>query len=252
MKNLRWNSPARWVYTLLRFPAVAFLLVVSGCSATVPGSFDPDDPGKISGELMVFWDGYDSFIYYPYYRDPLTYQLPKDLAAKLDIQAIRPGAIYTDGGSIPQALRNLTGLSPWGYGPAYIVHDWLFVAHHCIVVGAEHKHDKRDRAEVEKVRKIDFDMSADILALVIAALEKQKKVPPINLAPSAIYGAVDSFVAERLWNTKEPESCKPLEPEKIAKIEEDLKDKGPQVMAAEARTRRERGDGPFLIYRQSF
>ena len=90
------------------------IAVMAGCSKTLPGNYDPDDPGRISGELMVFWDGYDRFIYYPYYRNPLTFHLPKELEGKLGTKTIRPGAIYTDGGSIPQALRNLTGLSPLG------------------------------------------------------------------------------------------------------------------------------------------
>jgi hypothetical protein len=39
--------------------------------------------------------------------------------------------MYTDGGSIPRLLWSVPGFSPWGYGPAYIVHDWLFAAKHC-------------------------------------------------------------------------------------------------------------------------
>ena len=73
----------RWIKILTSLPAAGVLLALSSCSATVPGGFDPKDPGRISGELMVFWDGYDQFIYYPYYRDPLTFHLPKDLADKL-------------------------------------------------------------------------------------------------------------------------------------------------------------------------
>jgi hypothetical protein len=39
--------------------------------------------------------------------------------------------MYTDGGSIPRFLWGVKGYSPWSYAPAYIVHDWLFEAHHC-------------------------------------------------------------------------------------------------------------------------
>ena len=126
------------------------------------------------------------------------------------------------------------------------------MAHHCIVVGAGDRHDERDRAEVDKIRNVNFKMSAEILALVIAALEKQEKVPQIDLAPGAIYGAVDSFVAKRLWDTKDTDSCRPLDQDTIVRIEDDLKRKGPEIMAAEARTSRVSADGPLLIYRQSF
>lgn len=32
--------------------------------------------------------------------------------------------MFTDGGSIPVQF-GLKNYSPWGYGPAFIVHDWL-------------------------------------------------------------------------------------------------------------------------------
>ncbi len=37
----------------------------------------------------------------------------------------------TDGGSIPSELRVLDATSPWAYAPAYLLHDWIFVAHKC-------------------------------------------------------------------------------------------------------------------------
>ncbi|TYR31945.1 hypothetical protein FY036_12690 [Mesorhizobium microcysteis] len=193
-----------------------------GCS-TPPPRVDPNDPGIVSGKLMVFWDGEDRFVYFPYYDDPLVYTLPKHVAQRLGVTTIRPGAIYTDGGSIPRAVRGVVGFSPWGYGPAYIVHDWLFVAHHCIVHDGVGTLDRRDHDEAEKVRNVDFPMSADILGGIIQALIRQEKVPPRALAPDAIYGAVDSFVAKGLWDNDDPRSCKPVPPNVIAGIEESLR-----------------------------
>jgi hypothetical protein len=46
-------------------------------------------------------------------------------------ETIRPGVMYTDGGSIPRFAWGVPGYSPWGYAPAYVVHDWLFEARHC-------------------------------------------------------------------------------------------------------------------------
>ena len=39
--------------------------------------------------------------------------------------------MYTDGGSVPRPFWILRNYSPWGYGPAFIVHDWLFHEQNC-------------------------------------------------------------------------------------------------------------------------
>jgi hypothetical protein len=59
---------------------------------------------------MLFWVGEDNFVYYPFYGGPskegaLQYRLPRTLQERLGVDVIRPGAIYTDGGSIPRAVR---------------------------------------------------------------------------------------------------------------------------------------------------
>jgi hypothetical protein len=105
------------------------------------------------------------------------------------------------------------------------VHDWLFVTHHCIEHNGLDKHDERDRMDAELVRKIDFRTSADILAGVIQALEKQDKVPKRPLAPGAIYIAVDSIVAKNVWDNRDPESCRPVEQEKLENIAHKLSSK---------------------------
>jgi hypothetical protein len=103
--------------------------------------------------------------------------------------------MYTDGGSIPRIAQVFNGLSPWGYAPAYMVHDWLFTARHCLVDG--HTDKKYDR-----VRDVDFDESAEILNEAISALVNQRLVKQDDLAIGAITGAVDSFVARNLWDEK--------------------------------------------------
>jgi hypothetical protein len=45
--------------------------------------------------------------------------------------------MYTDGGSIPQPLRAIKVYSPWGYAPAFLVHDWLFAIKQCKRPGYE-------------------------------------------------------------------------------------------------------------------
>ncbi|MBW2365302.1 MAG: hypothetical protein JRF25_09615, partial [Deltaproteobacteria bacterium] len=46
-------------------------------------------------------------------------------------EIITPEKMYTDGGSIPRAFWIMKGLSPWEYGPSYLIHDWEFDLHHC-------------------------------------------------------------------------------------------------------------------------
>src|SRR5690242_2673175 len=37
---------------------------------------------------------------------------------------IEPRRMFTDGGSIPRILWSVPGFSPWGQGPAFLVHDY--------------------------------------------------------------------------------------------------------------------------------
>jgi len=223
------------------------LALLLGAAACTTPTIDPKDVGRVSGYLMVFWVGEDKFVYYPYYSDPLVFTLPNGLAARAGQKSIKPGVIYTDGGSIPKAVRGWTGFSPWGYGPAYIVHDWLFVARHCLLNDLVDRHDPRDRADVEKLRSVDFKLSADILAAVIQALVKQNKVPERGFAPAAIYTAVESRIARNLWDSRDPGSCSPP-PQKVVKDIENrlragtLKAAGPPTD----------GSGPVLVYQQQF
>jgi hypothetical protein len=70
----------------------------------------------------------DKFLFLPKEGNPLTFK-------RSDGQMIQPGLMYTDGGSIPRPLRALKNYSPWGYGPAFVVHDWLFHVQNCQLTG---------------------------------------------------------------------------------------------------------------------
>ena len=48
-----------------------------------------------------------------------------------DGRVLEPAAMDTDGGSIPWAITGIDGFSPWGYAPAFLIHDWLYIAHKC-------------------------------------------------------------------------------------------------------------------------
>ncbi|MER9426835.1 hypothetical protein NKI88_31180 [Mesorhizobium sp. M0317] len=222
---------------------IAASLLLLNCSTP---RVDLKDTGSLSGLVMVFWVGEDNFVYYPFYKDPLVYHLPKSLSAKLGYDAIRPGLHYNDGGSIPRAVRGVEGFSPWGYGPAYVVHDWIFAARHCLGTGQSDRLDDRDELEAEKVKKIDFPTSADILAGVIGALVVEKRVPPRAVAPGAIYTAVDSFVARRIWDDEDPDTCKPVSEKHLKAIEAAISNKRLAISGIEGQ------EPPVLVFQQTF
>lgn len=178
----------RWVSAALCAAALA------GC-VTAPG--DPPEAGNFSGSLLVLWVGEGSgkagdgrFLFVPDPDRPLVFRRP---GGRTPGAEIAPGMMYTDGGSIPKAVQFFNGLSPWGYAPAYMVHDWLFTVHHCWRL------DKDDPAYAP-YGDIDFEDSYRILDEAIETLVRDKVVKRNDVARSAITNAVASPVARRLWD----------------------------------------------------
>ncbi len=154
-------------------------------------SVDLVDPDKISlkGRVLVEWHQEDQFIY-------RTSSNPVSFKPSFMDEPIVPQTMFTDGGSVPRVLWSVPGLSPWALGPAYIVHDWIFLVHRCKLDAPAH------------VKAITFEDSAQILAevgqaLVRAGLVKNDRLP-------LIMAAVRSRYARGLWNTPgDEEYCKP-------------------------------------------
>jgi len=109
---------------LARIVALSLAVMAStGCSQLI---YEKAKPGKFSGTVDVRWIKPDRFIFVPNSADPMQFLTASN-------RPIRPNIMYTDGGSVPRLFWNVPGYSPWGYAPAYIVHDWLFHAHHCAI-----------------------------------------------------------------------------------------------------------------------
>lgn len=172
-----------------------FAAVAAACSSV---DYQKLVTGQLSGSLFVMWvgegnsSGDGNFLFVPDPRDPLIFHRSDPDSPGSTIQ---PGLMYTDGGSIPKIAQVFKGLSPWGYAPAYMIHDWVFIAHHCIVDGSTEN-------RFDQVRGLEFDDSAAILGEAIKALIKARQVAPDDVAPSAITAAVGSVVAKNLWNEK--------------------------------------------------
>lgn len=167
---------------LWRNAAIAVLLAVGlgGCLDKLYGwHYDQTKTGDLKGTLRVTWLNNDSFLYEPDPGNPLTFK-------RTDGNSITPGPMYTDGGSIPSALRALKGYSPWGYAPAFIIHDWLFVMKQCKLAGYE---------------SYDLESAATIMSEAMKTLmEKPQFGGPNKLVHYSMYEGVRSSTAKNYWD----------------------------------------------------
>jgi hypothetical protein len=97
-------------------------------------------------------------------------------------ETITPQAMNTDGGSIPRLAWIIPGLSPWDYLPAYIIHDWEFVAHH------------------QHLSKKTFEEVNLTLAEGIYTLWQTGVAHSDLVRIQIIYGAVSSYIGRKLWD----------------------------------------------------
>lgn len=102
------------------------IITLSGCS---PIYYSQVNTGELTGSLVVKWIEPDKFIFEPT-DNPLTF-------VRSNGQTIVPQRMYTDGGSVPRAFQVFKNYSPWGYAPAFIMHDWLFTMKYCQMPGYE-------------------------------------------------------------------------------------------------------------------
>lgn len=90
---------------------------------------------------------------------------------------IEPGPMFTDGGSIPRVVWFESSLSPWAYGPAFLIHDWEFDLKHC----------KRNERSFEEVR--------DTMMEAIKTLIEMDLAPHAPTTFRLIYQGVNSIIA---------------------------------------------------------
>lgn len=161
----------------------AVALSLTGCSDRVLGylfnSYDRTKSGKLSGKLVLEWIDQDKFRFISDSADPLTF-------VRANNEVIKPGEMFTDGGSIPGPLRAIKSFSPWGYAPAFIMHDWLFVMKHCKISG----HEKWDHLK-----------AADVLSEVMkTVMESPRFGGPNKLVHYSMSEAVRTQIAKDYWD----------------------------------------------------
>lgn len=180
---------------------VVSLALTSAAASCTSIDFEKLQPGSFSGTLIVMWVGPGSsssgdgkFVFVPDPHDRLTFIRPGGKG-----NPIVPGVMYTDGGSVPRAVQVFRGFNPWGYAPAYMVHDWIFTAHHCFV-------DERKDPIYTAVGDIGFKESGIILGEAIWTLMKEKLVVRDDVVAAAITAAVRSPFARKIWDGS-PGAC---------------------------------------------
>ncbi|WP_172298403.1 hypothetical protein [Pseudoruegeria sp. HB172150] len=172
------------------------LLLCFALTACGHVDYDALEVGRFKGTLFVMWVGEGSdaagdgrFVFVPLPNDPLTFERN---APGASVQTIRPQIMYTDGGSVPRIAQPLKGLSPWGYAPGYMVHDWLFVAKHCNTDGIAN-------AAEREVARMTFQESAEVLGEAIKTLIAERRVDANDVAPMSISNAVAGPISRSLW-----------------------------------------------------
>ena len=175
---------------MLRTILIAVCLVIS-CGMNGIAAPQNARPA-FKGTMLIQWTDEQRFIYVSSAADPLRFVTSGGIE-------VRPGRIYTDGGSIPRVFWSVKGFSPWGYGPAYLIHDWLFHQHRC---GLDAVPNKFSMAQANV-----------ILDEAIGTLMKEKRVTTNSRTRALIKWAVDNFAATA-WN----EPCDPEPPSESTKL----------------------------------
>lgn len=183
---------------MLKYLCIACFVFLSGCAVV---DYENAAPGQFKGSLVVLWvdgnrnagDGDGLFIYVPFGDDALTFVRNDASSPSPGSETLRPEAFYTDGGSVPRGLQFIPGFNAWGYGPAYIIHDWLFRARRCL-------NDNQGTPEMRKISSVTFDESAKILAETIRTLKGDQ------VSGSLIPRATAGPISYRQW--KKTGSCK--------------------------------------------
>jgi hypothetical protein len=161
----------------MRIAGLIFVvLLLNGCTSLF---YEETKPGELRGKLIVQWIEHDEFIFEPDRENPLTF-------TRHDQTMITPQRFYTDGGSIPRPLWAFRSYSPWGYAPAFIMHDWLFDMHQCQLPGHEN---------------YDAEEAAWIMAEVMKTMMEENEVLQSDkLVVYTMFEAVRSPIARKLWD----------------------------------------------------
>lgn len=169
-------------------PCLLVSLVIFFIGCTSPSKFYEELPvGKLEGQLNLQWRDHPvkAFVYIPSADAPFRYTTSTG-------DVITPGSLYTDGGSIPRIVTIDKHFVPWRFGPAYLIHDWIFELQHC---------------GLNEDNKYNSDNAALIMAEVIKTQYVSSGTEPSVrelIAIWEIYGFTKSF-SGMLWDSDNAE-----------------------------------------------
>lgn len=143
--------------------------------------------GELKGKVIVQWLEPDVFLFTPDPVKPLQFK-------RRNGTVIIPGKMLTDGGSIPRPMWAFRSYSPWGYAPAFIVHDWLFHIRRC---------------KIDPYAGFTLNTAADVMGEVIKTMMESGKVEKDASTVNLMMTAVKSRFAKNSWNS---ELCIPVPP----------------------------------------
>lgn len=143
--------------------------------------------GQMKGKVVVQWLEPDVFLFIPDDKNPLTF-------VRANGVVITPGRMLTDGGSIPRPFRVFRNYSPWGYAPAFIVHDWIFHLKHC---------------QIGTYKDYNLAEAGTVMAEIIKTMMETGKVERDRLTVDLMYTAVTSPIAHSYWDQGR---CEPAPP----------------------------------------
>lgn len=177
---------------MVRITTLLATLFLTACAFV---DYDNAAEGEFRGTLLVVWVGGSpdaklgdgQFIYVPLGDQALAFYRGADAGASPGSEVIRPEAFYTDGGSVPRSVQHIRGFNAWGYGPAYVIHDWLFVARECL-------NDNAGTDAMKQLAQVTFAESARIMAETIKSLEDADDV-----SGPVISSVTAGPVSRRLW-----------------------------------------------------
>lgn len=162
---------------------VLFPFLGSGCASW---HYDRVRVGSLNTEAVIAlrWISPDEFMFVPDPDPAKRLRFTRADGTVIEIDR----AFLTDGGSIPRLLWVLEHYSPWGYAPAFVIHDWLFERHHANAG--------------EPYASISLNDAAWIMSEIMKTLmvTEPEKFPTDKSAVYVMHLAVDSVFAKRYWD----------------------------------------------------
>ena len=133
--------------------------------------------GTLKGKLLIQWLEPDVFLFIPDADNPLYF-------VRSDGTKIQPKRLLTDGGSVPRPIWAFKKYSPWGYAPAFIIHDWIFHLKGC---------------KLGDYQNYDLNTAADVMGEIIKTMMESGKVERDPVTVDLMTTAVRSSFAREQW-----------------------------------------------------